>query len=332
MAASIAAAAAAALLPHQEGAEHSVQTEPLPVKNTFIHFNGRQRTLRVCITDPDDPVLLPRKQHQEGEQGRFDTIRSEACDDSDDAASQTTDAVSGDDLAVATPELTPRHMESPTGGSSGAASIIMETPSPNVCQDGLARLALGESTLNASAPAWNATAGSYAWPLPVVAPPPPVPMTMPQPSPGCSGMFPPTPSAATPPSEGGLFRFSFTLRLAEAGALGITWADDAAGENGQSLRVAEVLPESAIAAWNRQCLEGVRTKAVAADDVLVEVNGKADPAGMRAECDSKLLLKLTFVKQLPAVAPPAAGTKVCLRIHSALQGEGLHACVAPVRT
>lgn len=322
-------------------------SEHFPVKNTFIHFGGkaRSRSLRVCVTDPEDPVLMAREQKMPVV---YDTIASEAAsdlgagDDADDARTVTTEATSAEieELAIHTPELTPRHAESPLGSLSNLSnsSICPNTPSP---------LRGNQGTPPGH---WHA-GGGLPWSLLV-------PACQPSP-PGTS-----LPATPCPPLEPeGAFRFSFTLRLAEAGGLGIEWADRTTP--GSAVCVRDVVADGAIEAWNRQCADAnpLCSRAVAPEDQLVEVNKQTDAAAMLAECDTKLLLKLTFLRPKATAAAAAAaavaavsasaakaaapsksdpqwpgpgaalpkGTKVCLRIHSALQGGDLHACLQPVK-
>lgn len=150
------------------------------------------------------------------------------------------------------------------------------------------------------------------------------------------------PSLQSPPAASQESTFRFTLRLADDTGLGIDLAADCSGV---SLCVQSVLPSGAIDAWNRRCLDGSATagKDVHPGDLLVCVNGKTDKAGMLAECRSKLLLAMTFVRKTPSEEFTAGGDpgavaeqqdtirplghrpKVVLQINEALEGERLHA-------
>lgn len=262
----------------------------LPVKNTFIHFEGlsqqsRGRTLRRCCTDPAEPVSL--------------TLRS-LSSDTDSTASvglcsdtcSTTGPASENDLLEATvdfeanldtPESTPRHARDPW------VSPIVNTSLPSVPP---------MPTITASCP-----------PFPSVAHAPPSPTSD---SSEVSSLLSSSPSF-TPASctlleaalnslsaerspaflEGG-FCFGFTLRLADEVGLGV----DLTPVGSSSLLVQRVFQKGAIDAWNKQCFDGTakRFKAIWPGDTIVSVNGKREPADMINECKSKMLLKLTVFR------------------------------------
>mmetsp|Transcript_84488 Transcript_84488/g.236475 ORF Transcript_84488/g.236475 Transcript_84488/m.236475 type:complete len:311 (-) Transcript_84488:291-1223(-) len=295
-----------------------LDSESLPVKNTFIHFRGSRRVLRVCATDPDDPCLLRHTAARAEFAGQCERISSEG-----DAGSQPADEVptGPDSAAVHTPELTPRSTRSSSCGSPGVdpfARYVVGTPPIGWSSGCFGAYCGGSATTGGGsvastppgvfhAPAWQ-TSGAALRSVAVGRP------------------WLSTTGVTAAASDA--LRFSITLRLPEAGALGLLFADGACPEEGQALRVQSVLPEGAIEAWNRQCIEcpARAVKIVVPDDLLVEANGASDAAGMRAACGKDVLLKLTFRR--PRAAPPwmglgvaSASGKVCLRLHDALQQD-----------
>lgn len=292
---------------------------PMEVKNTFIHFGaGKRRSLRVCVTDPEDPKLwqvrAPARVPIEPESeeflgspaGRPAAIREESAADPEDHDPDATEAkaataLSEEVLQIQTPEVSPRQLSSsPWSASAPTSGLSRVTP--------------------ASSPHPLVVSGAVA---------------------SCSSRTPASSCQASSPLAPVGDGFKFTLRLADDTGLGIDLAADTYG----SLRVQGVLPNGAIDAWNRRCLDGTATaaKVVSQGDALVCVNGKCDSQGMLSECRAKLLLSMTFVRKgpedpsmwapslmadSPLVGSPGhigRDSPKVLFIHAALEGERLHA-------
>lgn len=296
--------------------------EAVPVKNTFIHFGaGKRRSLRVCVTDPEDPKLwqvrAPARVPIEPESeefvgspaGRPAAIREESAADPEDQdpdvlEAKADTALSEEVLQIQTPENSPRQVSSsPWSASAPTSGLSRVTP--------------------VSSPHPLMVSGAVA---------------------SCSSRTPASSCQTSPPLApvgDGSQSFKFTLRLADDTGLGIDLAADTNG----ILRVQGVLPNGAIDAWNRRCLDGSATaaKVVSAGDALVCVNGKSDSQGMLSECRAKLLLSMTFVRKgpedpslwapslmadSPQVGSPGQigrDSPKVLQIHAALEGERLHA-------
>eukprot|EP00931_Biecheleriopsis_adriatica_P102242 TRINITY_DN77237_c0_g1_i1.p1 TRINITY_DN77237_c0_g1~~TRINITY_DN77237_c0_g1_i1.p1 ORF type:complete len:378 (+),score=77.01 TRINITY_DN77237_c0_g1_i1:88-1221(+) len=101
---------------------------------------------------------------------------------------------------------------------------------------------------------------------------------------------PPPPRAEGPSSQ--LPTFCLTLRRADTVPVGL----DVQGED-KCLLVERVRPGGAVEAWNRQCPGDLRE--IRAGDRIVMINGFEDPEGMRQECLTKHLLKMTVQRGTP---------------------------------
>ena len=91
--------------------------------------------------------------------------------------------------------------------------------------------------------------------------------------------------------------FSICLRKADDGQLGLVASCQGSD---RALCITEILPNSAIAAWNKQSPVG---KVVALFDLIVEVNGiTCNEERMKAELNDHdiYLLRLTLVRGYPA--------------------------------
>lgn len=87
--------------------------------------------------------------------------------------------------------------------------------------------------------------------------------------------------------------FTLTLRRADNVSLGL----DVRGQSGSSYLVVEaVRPGGAIEAWNRQCAGD--TREIRVGDHITVINGVEEADGMREECLTKHLLKMT-VERVP---------------------------------
>lgn len=311
----------------------------MPVKNTFIHFAAQsKRSLRMCVTDPADPVQARRPSGEEAGsvphdladtalEGRPPAIREEIATepedpklplgpialDEGDSPADVSVPWNNDELQIQTPEVSPRLATSSPWSTSA--------PTPASAPSGV-------TSASSPHPQLMAALAPVSTPDHAIA--------------SCSSRTPATPASCSSPAPGceGLHTFRFTMRLADDTGLGVDLTADASG----GLRVQGVLPNGAIDAWNRRCLDGSATagKVVHMGDFLVCVNNKTDCQGMLGECKGKLLLTLTFVRKLvaedsgafaPAEHQPAGrlgrvgnqSPKVFLQIHAALEGERLHA-------
>lgn len=109
-------------------------------------------------------------------------------------------------------------------------------------------------------------------------------------------------------SEGGGFRFKFTLRKADGTDLGLNVSHN---ENEEVLRVDNIRPNGAVDAWNRQCAGAgnFNGRAVMPGDKIISVNNVSrDPQKMLEECKDKQLLKLEIARYEGVIgAPPGIG-------------------------
>jgi len=95
--------------------------------------------------------------------------------------------------------------------------------------------------------------------------------------------------------------FTITLRKADGVSLGLTISTDN-GANEKTILIEEILPNGAMAAWNRQCsAEGCSSglsgpaRAVVKGDRIVSINGVSDDVpAMLKEVNSCRLLKMTI--------------------------------------
>jgi hypothetical protein len=95
--------------------------------------------------------------------------------------------------------------------------------------------------------------------------------------------------------EGVCACFSFTLRLAGGGSLGLHL--DRSCDGNSALVVQSVAPGGAVEAWNKQCAGGPKDgKVVRPGDIIISVNGRRGDQGMLDECREKELLKLIVVR------------------------------------
>lgn len=111
-----------------------------------------------------------------------------------------------------------------------------------------------------------------------------------QPKPTASGLS--TQSVHPEQDEADAFIFSLTLRVADAGDLGL-----ALSTSGTVLRIDFVIPGSAAEAWNRQCsCSGSQERVLQPGDQIVSVNDVAgDAQAMINECRNRLV-KLFIVR------------------------------------
>lgn len=162
----------------------------VPVKNTFIHFGaGRARSLRVCVTDPEDPKLW-QKARAPTEPGNTSPAERPAA-----ITEECSGSISGfneDLLHIQTPEVSPRH----------TSSSPWSAPSPlgSVHTSGLSR------STPASTPQAVMTSNTAA---------------------SCSTLTPASSPQVTASDAG--HSFKFTLRLADDVGLGIDLAADSTG-------------------------------------------------------------------------------------------------------
>jgi len=303
----------------------------LPVKNTFIHFDVPNadctsaskrcgRSLRRWQTDPDEPTAQKASfsgQSSTGGTAEIEVSSVLACR-TRSIATQTQDAVAefiaeeeAPDMPAAgfrgcVPELACQLDTSSFSGDGESTAICTPEHSPR-----FGRPSWSFSTPCTSPDRWLASAstpgrssGCLGTPAsdvsvidelaykPLIATSMPLAMALPS---------SPVPSSPSVPSSGffdGGFTFTFTLRLADGHGLGIDVAEPPASE---VLIVQQVLPEGAIEAWNKQCLDGsvACLKVVQYGDVIVRVNGRTERQGMLQECKEKMLLKLTVVRRFP---------------------------------
>eukprot|EP00930_Biecheleria_cincta_P046956 TRINITY_DN3247_c0_g1_i1.p1 TRINITY_DN3247_c0_g1~~TRINITY_DN3247_c0_g1_i1.p1 ORF type:complete len:411 (-),score=95.47 TRINITY_DN3247_c0_g1_i1:81-1313(-) len=101
----------------------------------------------------------------------------------------------------------------------------------------------------------------------------------------------PTDTATTP-------QFSMTLRRADNVPVGL----DVKGED-TCLLVERVRAGGAVEAWNRQCPGALRE--IKPGDRIIMINDVEDPEGMRQECLTKHLLRMTVVRGTGIVQPRA---------------------------
>lgn len=300
----------------------------LPVKNTFIHFEGpcqqsSRRGLRRWRTDPEEPpqrVLSGMK----SERASTASLAPSSVGSTVEPASEADvlDATIGSlrvlDLeGFNSPETTPRCVRDPWASSP-------QTSSP--------------PQLQATVTSPSSPFGTHVQASPVL-----TPLTSASSSLSSSPASSIYVDAATNLlSEGrrtqfleGGYCFSFTLRLADDVGLGVDLV--ASWDGSQALCIQEILQNGAVAAWNKQCFDGtsMRLKAVWPGDTIVAVNGKMEYLDMLDECKHKMLLKLTVFRHDSAAVPTdcywsslqAGGFMVK---NQGCEGERLHSCKKPV--
>lgn len=226
------------------------------------------------------------------------------------------------------PGLAPPGNGAATSSSDGATTPVPSSPAPAASRTAVTppgdrqRSAAHRSSSNhhelaSPAPSYGAAAPESSagmpelppWPFPAGAPPSTTPV---EGAPPLSLMealghspLGPTPAPARqpplalsladslPPSAVDVF--SFTLRKADDTHLGLNVSHH---EADKVLCVEGVLPEGAVDAWNRQCMNGAYPeKAIMVGDRIVRVNAVTyDPARMLEECKDKQLLRLTICR------------------------------------
>lgn len=272
----------------------------VPVKNTFIHFGASRakRSLRLCVTDPEDPKLWqPRTEPKEpapviAEEGTTtEPEESRSC--SEEAKSPPSSPVV-DCPQIQTPEVSPRNV-APTPWQP-AMSPFGSPPAAHGLHSAAAACTPPVSTPQATAvpnaaARWTPTSTPNAQVLGLIGS---AAMAT-----SCSSSLA-SPSSAPPAgaqvlATDGSNSFKFTLRLADDVGLGVDLATDAAG----GLFVQNILPNGAIDSWNRRCLDGSASagKVVNTGDALVCVNGKTNSQSILGECRGKLLLTMTFSRK-----------------------------------
>mmetsp|Transcript_109262 Transcript_109262/g.308233 ORF Transcript_109262/g.308233 Transcript_109262/m.308233 type:complete len:326 (+) Transcript_109262:125-1102(+) len=303
-------------------------SKPLPVKNTFVHFDagaeGNRRPLRKNNTDPASPryhnnVLSPaarvtltpvRAEEDEGPEERLEQKLEEEPEEPDEEE----EPQPGLDVG-ATPEHSPRN--SAGGAEPPTAQTVLSVTGtvPRTPITLLERLGFD------SDPIPGFPCGPAATPAPQGIRQPTSPSTPPRalrpPAAAATAWTPekmlapvaaaspPTAaicrSHATPPSgpsvvlDGDGIFFTFTIRRDDNVSLGLNVSQST---DGKALLVHSVRPGGAIDAWNKQCITADNGcgKHVMPADKVVSVNGRTDCSGMLLEIKDNLLLKLVVVR------------------------------------
>jgi len=310
----------------------------LPVKNTFIHFEGQQGSSRRCLrrwrTDPEElpPLSLSGLKSE----------RASTASLAPSSAGSTIAPVSEVDVlepaigslgaldfeGFNSPETTPRCVRHPWASTPEKAS------SPHVLQ-------VQPSTIAVPMTSPSTPFGAHARATPA-----PTPAS----STSLSSSVSSSPASSTyldaafsslssagrqaPFLEGG-YCFGFTLRLADDVGLGVDLGP--CWDGGQALCVQEILQNGAVAAWNKQCFDGttMRLKAVFPGDTIVGVNGKTEYLDMIHECKNKMLLKLTVFRPDGATVPTdcywsTVQSRGLMVQRHGREGDRLHSCKKPV--
>lgn len=311
----------------------------LPVKNTFIHFEGAQkrkcrRILRPCQTDPEAFAASvetrtsksdsPTPMNFESDSGSPGWISTTSLDLGSDSCSTTASCseidplnISGDacialdfdGFGLHTPEQSPRHARDPW----------LSPESPRT-----------EMPMAQATHIMRVDAASFAPSvcLPVsIASTPSMPTSLPT-SPASSVYDAALSSLGSPSSSDSGYSFGFTLRLADEVGLGVDLVPHVQGVD--MLFIQHILPHGAMACWNKQCFEdsAKRFKAVWPGDAIVSVNGKSDHWAMLEECKTKMLLKLIVLRASCGTAPCSGPMSYWPPVqgHMSARGQRLHSC------
>lgn len=281
--------------------------EPLPVKNTFIHFSAAEeggtlckvgcgRSLKRWSTDPEQRGAQP--------------------------AGATRGASSTGGTTEAEVAVTPRAAAGAKAGADEAAReaagearqgrAVRQLDLLSVCGEERSETCSAESTPRYAASAWSTSAGAASpegaevWSATGAAAAAGWPRHggqegLSDAALGATAAWLPMVTSTNSPSKPcgffeGAFMFTFTLRLARRVGLGI---DVAAASAHDVLIVQRILPRGAIEAWNRQCSNDSLTsaKAVLPGDALVIVNGKVGCSSVLHECSERVILKMTFLRK-----------------------------------
>jgi len=296
-------------------------SDAVPVKNTFVHFDdsmqggackspaGRRRALRMCQSDPAEPMLpflpvakTPSVLLVETEQA--ENVRAVGGD------RPHAPPIAADPMAAALSDQPPHKMQGITSSEASAVAVVdasrghpfdvvpdqlemLNTPEPSP------RRWAEDKTPPKNSSALYALQDVSCWSSPVTPPWPPqqahttplgqTPLTL-----ALDAFLPTSPER---PSERfpGLTCFNFTIRRADGFRLGLDLDCDSTG---RILIVRKVLLGGAIEAWNRQCFDGDNTsqKAIWPGDAILRVNGWTDCEGMLQECRSSMLLRIVAAR------------------------------------
>mmetsp|Transcript_73379 Transcript_73379/g.162300 ORF Transcript_73379/g.162300 Transcript_73379/m.162300 type:complete len:331 (+) Transcript_73379:126-1118(+) len=281
----------------------------LPIKNTFIHYDvdahsscglGRERALRRCRTDPWD--LLSVRSHSPTMSSSTQAGDVSPCRSGLGATSDTPPSPSVSSLGEPLLSLPDMHDDG------------MQTPEPQSPRT---------ETTDSTPESW-VTPMTQVWPpeaaLPWVPQAPVVSLAAQL----HAAPLPPSSESPVIDIEGLGTVFSFTLRLADGGRLGL---DVTRSHDEHALIVKRVLPEGGIQAWNRQVLGGPKwRKAVRVGDAIVSANGTTGCQGMLDALMGTHLVKLSILRQ----SPDLRQTMACMS-QSTMASEYLQwGCFSPI--
>lgn len=330
--------------PVDEGTDSPSNAPPLPVKNTFIHFDGvhqqgRVRCLKRWRTDPAEPVTKTRSLSTDSRS----TADPNSDSDTLDAAIDAMSSLNLEGISQHTPDQTPRSAQHPLsspesstaepdsdidpldGAIEALASLTHEEIGSRTPEQTPRHLRVSPQSGNESASPLTMLAtpteqlSFQCLPLSAITPRSPASTSSSSSrssscssctsSPVASSFLDAAFKSLSTPSSSSLldggFSFGFTLRLADDVGLGL----DLAPRTADALLVQRILPNGAVAAWNNQCFDGTtnRVKALCPGDTIVNVNGKTDHFEMIHECKTRMLLKLAVFRASRDNSPGLCG-------------------------
>lgn len=253
---------------------------PLPVKNTFIHFEGaagrNRSSVKRCITDPSsEPRLLPFLRSRAGvKDASSEEAGSPSDSDSEEAAIHSSSSTLSQASAEETCSTTDTLRDLP-----GSSSDWSSTSTPEASPRWVPSEAVGQPTF------WVPVAlvQDYSQQLCFPASTSNSNSTQELPHPALQEVH-----------DDSTLLFNFTMRR----TLGSTWGVEVKRDViNQALVVVSVLPEGAIEAWNRQVRGGPKAdRALRNGDLLVGVNDESDCQGMVQELASSTMLTLKVLR------------------------------------
>jgi len=290
----------------------------LPVRNTFIHFGAKPVRRNLCQGN-SDPTPPSHRSKQE-----FMASCADTCSDTSSQVDGGRTRRNSEPIVVPNLGSTPEHSPRLAAWSLSLAAcsqraarqplvlserleVSPDTPKPPSVSLSLDQLVEREHLLQQPTP----EKGTAYTPAPLMAAqratPEKASRYAPSSSPVLQSRFG-SPSSSPSPNpaavsvgvlEGEGIFFSFTIRKADGGGLGL---DIVPSDNNHFLLVNGLRGGGAIEAWNKRCVEaGGSVRALGSGDMIVCVNEKSDVPGMIEEIKSKFLLKLFVVRATPLV-------------------------------